>query len=155
MQPEEIKNLITEFLNKSGLHFEIIDFTTDDAGGHFVSLRSNDSRHFLGETGEGLHHLNHLVKMMALTKYKEGAPRILIDMNDFHKQKIDRIKTMSFMMAERARFFKSRVELEPMNAFERHIVHEFVASQSDLSSESTGIGKSRRVVISFKDKGSL
>ena len=55
------------------------------------------------------------------------------------------------MMAERARFFKSRVELDPMNAFERRIVHEYVSQHKDLSSESAGVGKGRRVVISYKE----
>ena len=54
------------------------------------------------------------------------------------------------MMAERVRFFKSPVELEPMNAYERRIVHDFVSKHGDINSESTGVGKSRRVVLSYK-----
>ena len=95
--------------------------------------------------------INYLIKRILDHKYKENTPHIIIDINNYQKEKIERIKTMAYMMAERARFFKSKVELEPMNSFERRIVHEFVSKQSDLISESTGIGSSRRVVLVYKE----
>ena len=53
------------------------------------------------------------------------------------------------MMAERARYFKSSVEVDPMPAFERRIVHEFLSNATDLKTESTGFGHTRRVVIKY------
>ena len=53
------------------------------------------------------------------------------------------------MMAERARYFKSSVEVDPMPAFERRIVHEFLSDAIDLKTESTGFGAKRRVVIKY------
>ena len=52
-------------------------------------------------------------------------------------------------MSERARYFKSNVEVDPMSSFERRIVHEFLATASDLKTESIGFGPSRRVVIKY------
>jgi len=52
-------------------------------------------------------------------------------------------------MAERARYFKSSVEVDPMPAFERRIVHEFLSDAIDLKTESTGFGAKRRVVIKY------
>ena len=53
------------------------------------------------------------------------------------------------MMAERARYFKSNIEVDPMSAFERRVVHEFLAGETDLKTESTGYGPTRRVVIKY------
>jgi spoIIIJ-associated protein len=53
------------------------------------------------------------------------------------------------MMAERARYFKSSVAIDPMPAFERRIVHEFLSEASDLKTESEGVGPHRRVIIKY------
>lgn len=151
MTETELKNLIQEFFQKTSFSFDTLDVTVDlDSGSYRVSIRSNDSRALIGQNGETIQHINHLFKRILEAKHKELAPRVTIDVNDYQKAKNDRIKTVAHMMAERARFFKSKIELEPMNAYERRIVHDFVSKHADLSSESTGVGPSRRVVIFFK-----
>ena len=74
---------------------------------------------------------------------------ILIDINGFQKKKVEGIHAVAHMMAERARYFKSNIEIDPMSAFERRIVHEFLSSATDLKTESQGEGRSRRVVIKY------
>lgn len=153
MLENEIKNLIEEFLNKGGFSFDEVSVSLDmDAGSYWVSIKSGDSKVLIGRQGETMQAINYLLKRAVENKYKENTPRVIIDVNDYQKTKIDRIKTTAYMMAERARFFKSSVELEPMNAFERRVVHEFISGQDDLESESSGVGRSRRVVIKYKNK---
>jgi len=153
MLENEIKNLIEEFLNKGGFSFDEVSVSLDmDAGSYWASIRSSDSKVLIGRQGETMQAINYLLKRAVENKYKENTPRVIIDVNDYQKTKIDRIKTTAYMMAERARFFKSSVELEPMNAFERRVVHEFISGQDDLESESSGVGRSRRVVIKYKNK---
>jgi spoIIIJ-associated protein len=53
------------------------------------------------------------------------------------------------MMAERARYFKSNIEVDPMPAFERRIVHMFLEDAKDIKTESEGQGSNRRVVIKY------
>lgn len=153
MLENEIKNLIEEFLNKGGFSFDEVSVSLDmDAGSYWASISSGDSKVLIGRQGETMQAINYLLKRAVENKYKENTPRVIIDVNDYQKTKIDRIKTTAYMMAERARFFKSSVELEPMNAFERRVVHEFISGQDDLESESSGVGRSRRVVIKYKNK---
>ena len=59
------------------------------------------------------------------------------------------MRAIAHMMAERARYFKSNIEVDPMSAFERRIVHEFLADATDLKTESEGYGPNRRVVIKY------
>ena len=54
------------------------------------------------------------------------------------------------MMAERARYFKSSVAVDPMPPHERRIVHEFLAEMPDLETESEGTGDKRHIVIKYK-----
>ena len=66
-----------------------------------------------------------------------------------YKRQVEAVRAVAHMMGERARYFKSSMEVDPMSAFERRIVHEFLASATDLKTESTGMGASRRVVIKY------
>jgi spoIIIJ-associated protein len=53
------------------------------------------------------------------------------------------------MMAERARSFRYDVELSPMSAYERLIVHSALSSEPHVKTESQGEGRGRRVVIKY------
>lgn len=151
MLEHEIKKLVEEFLGATGFHVEKMELTLDISDGSYTAhLSSNDSRKIIGRGGEGLQDLNHLLRRVVEKKSGDAAPRITVDVNGYLRERIERLQTMAHMMAERARFFKSSVELEPMNAYERRVIHDFVSRHADLISESSGTGKNRRVVISFK-----
>ena len=79
----------------------------------------------------------------------EFASGILVDINGFQKKRVEDVRTLAHMMSERARYFKSNIEINPMTAFERRIVHEFLSNASDLKTESIGFGPARRVVIKY------
>lgn len=150
---KEIQNLIEEFIKKTSFGFDKVSVDLDmDSGSYWCSIETPDSNFLIGRGGENIFNINYLIRRILEKKYKENTPRVTIDINNYQKSKIDKIKTIAHMMAERARFFKSRVELEPMNSFERRVVHEYVSKHSDISSESDGYGKNRRVVISFVNK---
>jgi spoIIIJ-associated protein len=74
---------------------------------------------------------------------------IIIDINGFQKKHIENVRAVAHMMSERARYFKSNIEVDPMSAFERRIVHEFLSQANDLKTESIGAGHARRVVIKY------
>ncbi|MDQ5883286.1 MAG: spoIIIJ-associated protein [Patescibacteria group bacterium] len=149
----EIKKIIEELLSKTNFDFTSVSSELDmDSGSIWFLIESKDANHLIGKDGETIQSLNYLVKRFLDKKYKENAPQIIIDVNNYQKLKIEKIKTIAHMMSERARFFKSKIELDPMNSFERRIVHEYVSKQGDLSSESAGFGKDRHIVISFINK---
>lgn len=156
MEHETIKKLITEFIEKSGLHTGEILFTHDeDTNILWCSLSTTNPYSFTARGGEALSSLNHLVRKIIEKNIPEGQTlelSVLIDVNDFQKKRIDNIKAIAHMMAERARFFKSSIEVDPMPAFDRRIIHEFLSKAPDLETESKGEGRDRRVVIKYVSK---
>ena len=54
---------------------------------------------------------------------------------------------MARMHAQRVRYFKKEVEMRPMNAYDRRIVHSVLQEYPDISTQSTGEGPDRRVVV--------
>lgn len=174
MDKSEIQNLIKELLEK--ITIPVSKISTDDNKPStlnsdtgktvWFSVEVNQPHFFWDRGGEGLSALNHLVRRIIENKNSslslgEGvspSPRereqvgglgILIDINGFQKKRVENVHAIAHMMAERARYFKSNIEIEPMPAFERRIVHEFLADNTDLKTESEGEGLSRRVVIKY------
>jgi spoIIIJ-associated protein len=130
------------------LHIDSIDFDIDERETKVFKITTLNSRELIGKDGETIQALNHLLKRFV---EKNGEiNHVALDVNGYQDKKIEKLKVVAHMMAERARFFKSSVELDPMNAFERHVVHEYIQSQNDLETESTGFGKERHVVIKYK-----
>jgi predicted RNA-binding protein Jag len=163
MNKNEIQNLIKELIEKTTVKLNEISVVEDGAKNIWISAEVNEPHFFISREGEGLHALNHLVhrilenKMTLLVsdhsplpaKGGVGGGSIIVDINGFQKKHIDSIRAIAHMMSERARYFKSNIEIDPMSAFERRIIHEFLADATDLKTESVGLGRDRRVVIKY------
>ena len=87
--------------------------------------------------------------MAEKTINEEESTRIFVDINGYQKKQFDALRATAHMMAERARYFKSSISIDPMSAFERRIVHMFLQDQNDLQTESEGVGSDRHVVIRY------
>jgi len=114
-----------------------------------VIVSTPDSAILIGERGARLLALNHLMKRIVDKKEDESLPSFLVDVNDYQKKRIDDIRARAHMLAERARYFKSSVEMDPMSSYERMIVHAEFTEVPDIKTESTGNGRDRRVVLRY------
>jgi spoIIIJ-associated protein len=158
MKKDEIKNLIKDLVEKTTIKLNGIEITEEGPKNILFSLEVSEPHFFISRDAEGLHALNHIVHRIIENKYPSPTPpekrrgeelSILVDINGFQKKRIENIRAVAHMMSERARYFKSNIEVDPMSAFERRIVHEFLSDAIDLKTESVGFGASRRVVIKY------
>ncbi len=151
MTPQEVKKTIEEILAHSPLHVESVESVIEDDGTVWYTIRSNDSHLFIGRNGENLEAWNHLIRKILDTKTKEAELTfpMIFDVNEYQRKKAENLKAVAHMMAERARFFKASVSIDPMSAFERKIVHTFLQNAKDLKTESEGMGKDRHIVIKY------
>ena len=113
-------------------------------------------RDLIGMHGDTIHAIDTLVKKIVEQQLnaKEGVertetPLFLVDIDDFRGRQIRDIQQKAKMMAERARSFQYDVELSPMSAYERLIVHTALQDEPHVVTESKGEGRSRRVVIKY------
>src|SRR3990167_2911908 len=94
--------------------------------------------------------LGHL-KIVLEGELKDEKLQFFIDINDYQKKRIDDIRTKAHMLAERARYFKSSVEMDPMSSYERMIVHAEFTDSPDITTESSGYGKDRHLVLKYRE----
>jgi len=161
MDKQEIQNLIRELIEKTTIKLNGINILEDGPKNIWISAEVAEPHFFISHDGEGLQALNHLAHRIVENKTPsplghsplagggKSEMSILIDINGFQKKRVENIRAIAHMMSERARYFKSNIEIDPMSAFERRIIHEFLSEAVDLKTESTGFGPSRRVVIKY------
>ena len=156
MKKDEIKNLIKDLIEKTTVKLNGIEVVEDSPTNILISAEVGEPHFFISHEGEGLHALNHLVHRIieaktpvTLGQEQQHGMGVLVDINGFQKKRIESIRAIAHMMSERARYFKSNIEVDPMSAFERRIIHEFLSEATDLKTESVGFGSSRRVVIKY------
>lgn len=160
MNKDEITNLIKELIEKTTVSVTEISITEEDKNGlktTWVGVDVKEPHLFLDRGGEALSALNHLVRRIIEAKTsptrgvgeKQEGMGLMIDINGFQKKRIENLRAVAHMMAERARYFKSNIEVDPMSPFDRRVVHEFLSGALDLKTESVGVGLSRRVVIKY------
>ncbi|MCH7529678.1 KH domain-containing protein [Patescibacteria group bacterium] len=149
MNNEHTKILIEEFLNNLTIGFDTVEIIEDDIRLVFL-IKTEHSGVLIGNNGENLRALNHIIKRMVGKKQeKESEMQFLLDVNGYYQKKIQRIRDQATILADRARMFKSNVEMTPMNAYERMIIHSMFTDDPEISTESSGVGKLRRVVLKY------
>ena len=157
MEKTAIQKLAKELIEKTTVGLKEISVFEDGPKNIWVSAEVNEPHFFISHDGEGLHALNHLIHRIIESKINattssSSVPSglgVVVDINGFQKKHIENIRAIAHMMSERARYFKSNIEVDPMSAFERRIIHEFLSEATDLKTESVGMGRTRRVVIKY------
>lgn len=141
---EYIQRTVSDILDRLGFSYTL-EFQEGIEDFWFI-VRSDDFALLIGENGKNLVALNHVVRRIVEKNISEPH-NFLIDINDYHKKRIEEIKDLARMHAQRVRYFKKDSEMKPMNAYERRIVHTVLQEYPDIKTESLGEGLERRVII--------
>ncbi|QQG42698.1 MAG: hypothetical protein HYW15_00520 [Candidatus Giovannonibacteria bacterium] len=144
-QIEFVDGTIRAVLEKMGFSFSL-EFQEGGEDSWFL-IKAPEAPLLIGDGGKHLAAFSFLVKRIFEQKFPEGKPQFLIDINDYNKKRIEEIKDAARLHAQRVRYFKKEVEMRPMNAYDRRIVHSVLQEYPDIATESTGQGPERRVVI--------
>jgi spoIIIJ-associated protein len=148
MQPEQLKEIVSRLLSLMDVTVDSIDVST----GHrtVIAVQSPDSNQLVGPGGDHLRALNSVARRIAEHMYGEEAASFLIDVNGFHEAQMEQVRENARLLAQRARLFKHDVEMGPMSAYERLVVHELFADDPEIITESQGEGKFRHIVLKHK-----
>ena len=144
-EKEMIKGIIENLLAKMGIFGEVsILETTDNVQ---FQIKTPEAGLLIGEGGENLIALNHILKRIADAKLGKSETPFSIDVNDYQKQKAEEIKDLAKLSAQRVRYFKKEIQLKPMSSYERRIVHAILTEYPDIITQSVGEEPQRKVVI--------
>jgi spoIIIJ-associated protein len=117
-----------------------------DEEAQVIKIDGKDLNFLIGYQGQSLDALQTLVGQMVLKETGEWTP-LNIDINGYKDKKTDKIEEITKRYIDKVRFFENAVPMPPMKPWERRQVHMFVADYEDITSESEGRGRGRRVVL--------
>lgn len=150
MNKDKIKEAIEQIFKHTACTITKCDFS-EEGNILWCSIETPDSHFIIGRDGETLRSLNHIVQKIVEKGIveEEKGPSLFIDVNGYQKKRFENLKNIAHMMAERARYFKSNIEVDPMPSYERRIIHMFLEGDKNIKTESEGYGPNRRVVIKY------
>ena len=113
-----------------------------------VELVGDDLGYLIGRRGDTLDALQHLSNY-TINRGVEGHIRINVDAEDYRAKREDSLTRYARKKAQQVLKARRRTTLEPMNAYERHVIHSALQDMENITTHSTGTEPNRRVVIEF------
>ena len=113
-----------------------------------ITINSNHNSILIGKNGRTLQALNELTKLAVSSRFKKRY-RVLLDIADYKGDKYKRVIHMAKRTAYEVQKTHVDAELDPMTADERRVVHNALSRIRNISTESTGEGKKRHIVIKY------
>ena len=113
-----------------------------------VELVGEDLGYLIGRRGDTLDAIQHLCNY-AINRDVEGRIRINVDAEDYRAKREDSLRKYARKKAQQVLKARRRCALEPMNAYERHVIHATLQEMDNITTYSTGTEPNRRVVIEY------
>ena len=124
-----------------------VDVTVDHDGSVHADVHGGDAGRLIGKGGRTLAALEFLANAVVNKVEGEVPVRVNVDVGGYKRRRDERLRVVAQRAAARVRKSGLAVELEPMSAAERRVVHMELADDPAVESESTGEGRDRRVVV--------
>ena len=150
-EPEEyaaIRSFLSGLLEKMGVKADIEISPRADADGIDVKLTGSSMGAIIGRRGETLDAIQHLTNY-AVNRGSDKRLHINVDAEGYRSKREESLVKLAEKMAEKAIKYKRSMALEPMNSYERHVIHSALQNYEGITTASTGVEPNRRVVISY------
>lgn len=144
----EAKNFLRDILNNMGMKAEIKIKETDDAVN--INLTGPDMGILIGYRGETLDSLQYLISLVVNKGHETEYKRVVLDTENYRYKREETLKRLAFKVADKVRRSGKFVKLEPMNPYERRIIHSSLQGNSYVETFSEGEEPYRRVVVDLK-----
>ena len=113
-----------------------------------VDLVGDDLGYLIGRRGDTLDAIQHLANY-TINRDVEGHIRINVDAECYREKREDSLRRYARKKAQQVLKARRRTTLEPMNAYERHVIHAALQDMDNITTHSTGTEPNRRVVIEY------
>ena len=120
--------------------------TGDDS--YLVDLVGADLGILIGRRGETLDAIQHLTNY-AVNRGQNKRARINVDAENYRTKREESLQRLAVKVAGKVVRYRRNITLEPMNAYERHVIHAALQDHPDVTTFSTGTEPNRRIVVAY------
>ncbi len=119
-----------------------------DGNTYKVDLTGEDLGYLIGRRGDTLDAIQHLTNY-TVNRDVDGHIRVNVDAESYREKREDSLRRYARKKAQQVLKARRRTTLEPMNAYERHVIHAALQDMENITTHSTGVEPNRRVVIEY------
>lgn len=114
-----------------------------------IELCGDEMGVLIGKRGQTLDSIQCLVKLV-VNKNSDKFIRVTVDTENYRQRRKETLENLAKNLAFKVKRTKRSVSLEPMNSYERRIIHATLQNDKYVETHSEGEGKDRQIIISFK-----
>ena len=146
-QRDRVERYLKGLLDAMGIEADI-EITERENGGLVANLSGPAMGAVIGRRGETLDAIQHLVNYSV----NRGSEKmhISVDAEGYRSKREESLVRLAEKMAAKAVKYKRSMALEPMNSYERHVIHTALQNYEGVSTASTGVEPNRRVVVTYE-----
>ena len=150
----DIIEIADNFLSKtlSAMDIKAVNVIKKDGNNLIIDITdisSTDMGILIGKRGNTLDAIQYLLSL-AINKRKENYVKVVLDTKGYRAKREETLIRLAHKMAEKAKYSKRPIKLEPMNPYERRIIHSALQNIENIATYSEGNDPYRRVVIQSK-----
>jgi spoIIIJ-associated protein len=143
--PAEPKATLEQLLKHLGFEATIEEKPWDD--GLLLDVKAEDSGRLIGRQGQALRDLQYLLNRMVYHGSHEG-PRLTVDVGGYRQQQQEELVKRTKDAADKVRRWGDIIELEPMNSFDRRVVHHTLKDDPEVETQSVEVeGTSKKAIL--------
>lgn len=146
---DNIRDFLEKIFQAMDLKVEILIEKDEGSNTVNVELKGDDMGVLIGKRGQTLDSLQYLTNL-AVNKHAENYVKVKIDTEDYRKRRRETLENLAKNIAYKVKRSKRPVSLEPMNPFERRVIHSTLQNDKFVTTHSEGEEPFRHVVVTLK-----
>lgn len=145
---ETCEKFIYDVMNAMGMDDVKVTSLVDEEGALSINMEGSNMGILIGKRGQTLDSLQYLTNRVA-NKMQDGYVRVKLDTEDYRRRRKETLENLAKNIASKVKRTRKTVSLEPMNPYERRIIHSALQSDPAVSTHSEGEEPYRRVVVTL------
>ena len=148
--PEEsVRDFLTRVFEAMDMEVEIVTKYDEESGLIDVEFKGSEMGVLIGKRGQTLDSLQYLTNL-AVNKQSDHYVKVKLDTEDYRKRRKDTLENLAKNISYKVKRTKRPVALEPMNPYERRVIHSALQNDRFVSTHSEGEEPYRHVVVTLK-----
>ena len=145
---ETCEKFIYDVMNAMDMDDVKVTSVVDEEGALSINMEGSNMGILIGKRGQTLDSLQYLTNRVA-NKMQDGYVRVKLDTEDYRRRRKETLENLAKNIASKVKRTRRTVALEPMNPYERRIIHSALQSDPAVSTHSEGEEPYRRVVVTL------
>jgi spoIIIJ-associated protein len=147
--PAQPKEILEKLLQLLGFEAKVEEHPLEE--GLLLDVKTDDTGRLIGRQGQTLSDLQYITNRL-LFQLDQASPKIMVDVGGYRSQAREALVKKAKEAAEKVRRWGDVVEMEPLSAFDRRIVHNAIKDDPDIETHSVEVEGTEKKVILFRPR---